>query len=51
MRSCDAAPIETIKLTPEYMKKEAAIAGRQLAGYRQAALLNEIWPWQPNSAR
>jgi hypothetical protein len=46
LHSCDPATRTPISLTQDYMKREASVAGRQLAraGYCLAARLNEIWP-------
>jgi S1/P1 Nuclease len=47
--ACDHATSTPIALSQDYMKREASVAGRQLAraGYRLALLLNQIWP-SPN---
>ena len=48
LHSCDAATKTPIRLSSAYMDREGQVAGRQLAkaGYRLAALLNQIWPPQ-----
>jgi hypothetical protein len=44
--ACDPVTSTPIILSQDYMRHEAPVAGRQLAraGYRLAALLNQIWP-------
>lgn len=43
--ACDPATGTPITLSQDYMESEAPVAGHQLAraGYRLAALLNQIW--------
>jgi hypothetical protein len=46
LHSCDPATSAPLTLSQDYMKREATVAGQQLAraGYRLAALLNGTWP-------
>lgn len=45
LHSCDPTTSTPVTLSPAYMDREGRVAGRQLAkaGYRLAALLNQIW--------
>ena len=46
MQTCDPATGAAVTMSPAYMKRAGDIAGHQLAkaGYRLAALMNQIWP-------